>query len=242
GTPLATIVLITKELHSSRSNWPELDEDLQLLRSQAERCRDILRKLTRSPSEQDDPHHASLPLTQLLQEAAMPHASPDVHLAISAHPSDPSDKTQGREPIAFRRPGIIYGLGNIVENAIEFTQDRVHVEATWDEREVMITIADDGPGFADDIIDSLGEPYVTTRRNGGHSGRTGEEASGLGLGFFIAKTLLERSGATLQLENRPQPAHGAIVRVTWAREAFDFVEPRFTAPTASHEPVANLPA
>ena len=220
GTPLATIALVTKELEKSARNWPDLADDITLLRSQAERCRDILRKLTRSPSERD-PHHVSLPVTQLLQEAASHHGAAGVRIEIAASPREGSSQAHPREPIGERRPGVIYGLGNIIENAVDFARETVEITARWDEREVVVTIADDGPGFASDIIDTLGEPYVTTRGSGVQHARTAGEASGLGLGFFIAKTLLERSGAKLALENRELPAQGAVVRVTWTRSSFD---------------------
>ena len=222
GTPLATIALVTKELERSGDQWPDLKEDITLLRSQAERCRDILRKLTRSPTEQD-PHHVSLPVTQLLQEAAEPYATSKVRIRISSTPRASATATDGRsaEPIGERRPGLIYGLGNLIENAVDFASTEVHVAAIWDDSEVVVTIADDGPGFAPDIIDTLGEPYVTTRASGKRLGRSGKEASGLGLGFFIAKTLLERSGAHVSLENRAAPERGAVVRITWTRANFD---------------------
>jgi two-component system sensor histidine kinase RegB len=225
GTPLATIALVTKELERSSEKWPELQEDITLLRSQAERCRDILRKLTRSPSERD-PHHVSLPVKQLLQEAAGPYGISQVRIRISARPRPTAAENHRPEPVGERRPGLIYGLGNIIENAVDFASDTVDVEAFWDEREVEITVTDDGPGFAPDIIDTLGEPYVTTRSTGQRGGRSGGEASGLGLGFFIAKTLLERSGAKVSLENRPPPLRGAIVRVTWTRANFDLTDAR----------------
>jgi two-component system sensor histidine kinase RegB len=225
GTPLATIALVTKELERGSQQWPELQEDITLLRTQAERCRDILRKLTRSPTEQD-PHHVSLPVTQLLHEAAGPYASSHVRIKISANPRPTATNGNRREPIGERRPGLIYGLGNIVENAVDFAISEVDISATWDEREIEVTVIDDGPGFAPDIIDTLGEPYVTTRASGKRLGRSGKEASGLGLGFFIAKTLLERSGAHVSLENRALPGHGAIVRVTWTRSSFDLPESR----------------
>ena len=120
-----------------------------------------------------------------------------------------------------RRPGVIYGLANLVENAVDFARQRAEITATWNAREVVITIADDGPGIPPLVLDALGEPYLTTRP----SPRTGlapdGEPSGMGLGFFIAKTLLERSGATVTLENRQEPATGAIARVSWRREAFE---------------------
>ena len=118
GTPLATIALVTKELERSGEQWPDLKDDITLLRAQAERCRDILRKLTRSPTEQD-PHHVSLPVTQLLQEAAGPYASSQVRIRITAAPRDRSGNGNRREPIGERRPGLLSGLGNIVENAVD---------------------------------------------------------------------------------------------------------------------------
>jgi two-component system sensor histidine kinase RegB len=239
GTPLATIALVTKELERGSQQWPELQEDITLLRTQAERCRDILRKLTRSPTEQD-PHHRSLPVTQLLQEAAGPYASSKVRIRISSTPRPAATADNRREPIGERRPGLIYGLGNLVENAVDFARSEVDVSARWDEREIEVTVTDDGPGFAPEILDTLGEPYVTTRSSGRRLGRSGKEASGLGLGFFIAKTLLERSGAHVSLENRALPDHGAVVRVTWTRDSFDLQEGReperrdVTSAVASH--------
>lgn len=229
GTPLATIALVTKELEREAAGTsgmaPHIAEDLALLRSQAERCREILRKLTRSPGEQD-PHHVSLPLTQLIQEAAQPYKSRTVQIEILAQPSagrTGPEFAAGREPIGERRPGVIFGLGNLIENAVDFARKRVEVSAAWDDTEVSIAIADDGPGFSPEIMDTLGDPYITTRpagfrSNGSDTGRVG---AGLGLGFFIAKTLLERSGAAVTLANRPEPATGAIVKITWPRSAFD---------------------
>ena len=220
GTPLATISLVTKELERDTAHIPAIKDDILLLRSQADRCREILRKLTRRPTE-PDPHHMSLPVTQLLHEAAGPYRMLGPSIEIGAEPAQAAAAASQREPIGERRPGVIYGLGNIIENAADFARERVEVKARWDQREVVVTIADDGPGFAPEIIDTLGDPYVTTRASGQRSAITGKEASGLGLGFFIAKTLLERSGARLMFTNREAPATGAIVRVVWPREAFD---------------------
>ena len=217
GTPLATIALVTRELEKTANIPSEIKDDIVLLRTQAERCRDILRKLTRSPSEQD-PHHVSLPVTQLLQEASAPYEAGEVKIAITARPEGTNG---GAEPVGERRPGVIYGLGNIIENAVDFAREAVEINATWDEREIEIAVLDDGPGFSPDIIDTIGEPYVTTRSTGTRHGRSGSEASGLGLGFFIAKSLLERSGARIALGNRPSPWTGAVVRITWPRAAFD---------------------
>jgi len=117
-----------------------------------------------------------------------------------------------------RNPAIVYGLANLVENAVDFALTRVDIASEWTETEVAVTIADDGPGFAPGIIDRIGEPYVTSR---GPSAGEGDEAGGLGLGFFIAKTLLERTGARLNFANRSEPESGAIVRVVWPRSVMD---------------------
>lgn len=237
GTPLATISLVTKELERETAGMPAIRDDIALLRTQADRCREILRKLTRHPTERD-PHHVALPVSQLLDEASAPYRMLASRIDISAAPAVNPARAAGqnsqsgtssvagsaamlREPIGERRPGVIYGLGNIIENAADFARERVEICARWDERDLIVTIADDGPGFAPEIIDTLGDPYVTTRAAGQRSAVTGKEASGLGLGFFIAKTLLERSGAKLAFTNRELPLTGAMVKVTWPRQAFD---------------------
>jgi two-component system sensor histidine kinase RegB len=135
------------------------------------------------------------------------------------------------------RPGLIYGLGNIIENAVDFAHTRVEITAAWSGVDVTVTVADDGPGFSADVIDTLGEPYVTTRP--AHVGRDAEAPSGLGLGFFIAKTLLERSGGVLSLTNRPERAHGAVVKISWRRSTF---EAGVTVPTRGFAPWRKGPA
>lgn len=220
GTPLATISLVTKELERESDRLPQIRDDISLLRSQAERCREILRKLTHRPSEQD-PHHSSLPVTQLIQEAAEPYRALSAAIEINARAMDGTGGGSLREPIGERKPGVIYGLGNLIENAVDFARQRVEISARWSEREVIVTISDDGPGFSADIMDTLGDPYVTTRSSRERAADDLDEASGLGLGFFIAKTLLERSGAKLSLENKAPPERGAVVRIAWPRELFD---------------------
>ncbi len=242
GTPLATIALVTKELEREAAMSPDMAphiaEDIALLRSQAERCREILRKLTRSPGA-EDPHHVSLPLTQLIQEAAQPYQSATTRIDITARPSSAGsdgDTTTLREPIGQRRPGVIFGLGNLIENAVDFARERVEVMALWDDREVTITIGDDGPGFSPEVMDTLGDPYVTTRPSGERTAGSHIEGSGLGLGFFIAKTLLERSGATVTVANRPEPATGAVISIAWPRSEFDLQQTQASGIDASDVP------
>ncbi len=239
GTPLATITLVTKELARELPPNSPIADDIALLQAQAVRCREILRKLTRTPSE-PDPLHARMSITQLIDEAADPYRGFDADIVITVKPEEGADP---QEPVGERRPGVIYGLGNLVENAIDFARDKVEIAASWSAKDVTITIADDGQGIPPDVMDALGEPYITTRPSRSSGAGTDGEASGLGLGFFIAKTLLERSGATVSLENRELPATGAVARVSWPRAAFvnqqaaaqAFVERRAEALGASLE-------
>ena len=130
---------------------------------------------------------------------------------------------------------MLYGLGNLVENAIDFAASKVEVEARWSKDEVRIVIADDGAGFPPYVLEQLGEPFVTTRRAQSERQESSDEHIGMGLGFFIAKTLLERSGARLELANRPLPEGGAVVTVIWVRAKFEHALPK---PAPKPEPVA----
>jgi two-component system sensor histidine kinase RegB len=210
GTPLATIALVATELERALPPDGPLSPDIALLKSQAQRCREILGKLT-SLSLEADWHHARHPLSALLEEVVEPHRALGFNIRVDLLPGP------GPEPSAVRNPAILYGLGNLVENAVDFAESLVSVSARWTDATVTITIMDDGPGFADEIIDHIGEPYVTTRRT--EDGEEGGSAGGLGLGFFIAKTLLERTGGRLELSNRSPPQTGAIIRIHWPREA-----------------------
>jgi two-component system, sensor histidine kinase RegB len=216
GTPLSTIVLVAKELEHELGADSHYREDLQLLHAQAMRCREILQKLTRSPDDRD-PMHAGITIGEILEEASSAHRASGKRLVISAHPMTTGEDAPSDEPLGHRRPGVIYGLGNLVENATGFAASEVQIDARWTDKDVTVTISDDGPGFAPELMDTIGEPYVTSRR---YQDRGDKGHSGLGLGFFIAKTLLERSGATVNFSNRAEPLTGAIVQVIWPRAAF----------------------
>ena len=119
-----------------------------------------------------------------------------------------------------RQPEVLYGLGNLIENALQFSTTAVTISAQWDETSVQMTIGDDGPGFDESVLDRLGEPYVTTRGVGTSGSRQRE---GMGLGFFIAKTLLERSGAKVTFGNQAGVQRGALVRAVWARRDLEAI-------------------
>jgi two-component system sensor histidine kinase RegB len=232
GTPLSTIAVVAKELARTGTPGGSFADDLALLQTQAERCREILRKLTRG-SQQPDPLLARVSVRELIEEAAAPYRAANTKIAISAAP-EANGEAAATEPIGDRRPGVIYGLGNLISNAVDFALSKVEVRATWSAREVAITITDDGPGISPLVLDALGEPYVTTRP-ARHLERTRDgQPHGMGLGFFIAKTLLERSGATVTLENRPASAAGAIATVSWPRRDFEGAETAGHGPAQGH--------
>jgi two-component system, sensor histidine kinase RegB len=209
GTPLSTIALVVRELQNALEPGSPHSEDIQLLREQAQRCREILAKLTELSSSGP---FDRMKLSALIEEVVGPHRNFGVSIDVLL----PAQRTA--EPIGANNPAIVYGLGNLVENAVDFATTRVEVAAGWSDEEVVLTISDDGSGFAPEIMDRIGEPYVTSRgRREGAEGAT----TGLGLGFFIAKTLLERSGAVLAFVNRGLPDHGAVVKIRWARQDFE---------------------
>ena len=219
GTPLATIALVAKEL---KRELPEKDphtEDIDLLISQTARCREILARLANHDAEADDVYQRTK-LLVMIEDLVMPLRGADVEISVTSS-GEGIGKTEAVEPVLKRNPAITYGLGNLLENAVDFAASKVDIEARWTATAVSITVRDDGPGFHQDVFDRLGDPFVTTRP--GYGEETGEAGrhEGMGLGFFIAKTLLERSGATVSLANRPVPGHGAVVHIRWPRAVVD---------------------
>ena len=229
GTPLATITVVARELERAlEANSPHAD-DVKLLREQAKRCREILAKITELPT--GEPFDRT-PLSALIDEAAAPHRQFGVSVGVTL-PPDRSD-----EPAGTRNPAIRYGLGNLIENAVDFANKRVEIFAQWTAEDVSVTISDDGPGFAPEVLDRIGAPYVTHRQPGLQGPEEDEDGGfGLGLGFFIAKTLLERSGARLTLTNQMPPMHGATVTITWDRA--DFERPAAPSPVRPLEPAVS---
>ncbi len=217
GTPLATITVVVREMlqmtrrEDIRTSDPQVVDDLELLDQEVKRCRTILSKIASLGGEKAGPLE-EMSLSHLLEEVVGPQRNFGV--AVRVIPSG-----AGPQPICQRNPGILYGLGNLVENAIDFARSEVTVEAFWSIEAVQVIIRDDGPGFSSDILSRVGEPYVTTK--GSVRRAKAEEGSGLGLGLFIAKTFFERSGATVTTANAAAPGVGAIVTVSWPRDEFE---------------------
>jgi two-component system sensor histidine kinase RegB len=223
GTPLATIALVAKELKRELPKEGPHTEDIDLLISQTGRCREILSRLANRDAQADD-MYARVKLSVMIEDLVAPIRGPDVIIDITI--AGDGTTAQTPEPIFRRNPAIAYGLGNLLENAVDFAEKKVSIVARWSTSKVSLLISDDGPGFDQAIFDRLGDPFVTTRPGygvGSESERGRHE--GMGLGFFIAKTLLERSGATVSLANRPLPEHGAIIQLNWPRSSVDVGKP-----------------
>lgn len=200
GTPLGTIALVVNELKSELSPNHPLREDVELLASQTDRCRDILAQLSRRPETESSATLGSSSLAALVEDAVAPHRRSEIRFRLKV-------ESEGAQPELVRRPEILHGLGNLLQNAMDFAQSEVSVGLTWRSDSIAITIRDDGPGISIDMLDALGEPYVTSRPDDG----------GMGLGVFIAKTLLEHTGAQVQFRNHE--GGGCIVTIAWAKES-----------------------
>src|SRR3954466_15659471 len=208
GTPLATIFLISRELEKTVKE-PSFAADLKTLREQTQRCRDILSKITQLSST--GAPFDRMKLSELIEEVVAPHRDLGVDIKVRIAVAAVA------EPVGSRNPAILYGVGNIVENAVDFARTTVEVNAWWNADTIEMVISDDGPGIPPDLIKRIGEPYLSRRR-------TQDAGGGLGLGVFIARTLLERTGAKVSFTNRTFPDHGAVVQITWPRERFEAIE------------------
>ena len=216
GTPLATIALVAKELKRELPKKFAHADDIDLLISQAARCREILTRLA-VPEQLSDEMYLQVGLEAMLEDMVAPLRGSDVQVVVDAKALDGKSVA----PTFRRNPAITYGLGNLLENAIDFAVSRVEVKARWSQTLVTLSVTDDGPGFDQNIFDRLGDPFVTTRPGYGNSAPVeGGEHEGMGLGLFIAKTLLERSGANVVLTNS-KSAKGASVIITWQRATVD---------------------
>lgn len=226
GTPLATIKLVSAELMDEAKDRPELYEDAALIREQADRCRDILTELARNAKS--DSHLKSVPVSALLDEAAEPHRDRGARIIVRVNGQAPD--ALGADPvIVHRTPEAVHGLRNLVQNAVDFASSAVWIDVTVTDATLRIVFGDDGPGYPETVLERLGDPYITSRAR---KGQKEGDYSGMGLGLFIAKTLLQRTGArvsfansekTVRRSNRGQPLEvrrpsGALVAVVWPRD------------------------
>lgn len=230
GTPLATIKLVASELAEELHDSPELREDAELISSQAERLRDILRDMGRAGK--DDLLLKKAPLTSIVQEAAEPHENRGKMIHFLANGSTDTPKLEDI-PYALRNPEFIHGVRNLVQNAVDFAKSTVWVQTVWTETSIRVMVGDDGRGYPLDLLGRIGDPFLSKRKSSDSHSSSRPEYEGMGLGLFIAKTMLERTGAELTFTNAAldgytmgsaagmmkamQGATGAIVNVRWNR-------------------------
>ena len=206
GTPLATISVVAKELKKEIGNDKEFSKDIDLLISQTKRCSEILKKISKKQIEEDN-FLSTIKFEDLLQEiidSFKETSSKQIELAV--------DNDQNK--IAIRRtPEIIYGLRNFIGNAVKFSKSKVLITLESNKKFIEININDDGPGIPEDIIEKIGEPYIKSKS------KELKSNSGLGLGSFLGKTLLERQGAKLKFKRNGELG-GAVIYLVWPANNF----------------------
>ena len=204
GTPLSTILLTAKELQKEFGNNKKINKDIDLLVSQSSRCREILKKLSLNPNVKDEFFDSNVTLNDYVYEIVRSFQ------VISAKKFIINSEQFKNQVKSYKSSEIVYGLRNFIGNANKFSNEKIEIFLKSNKKETEITIKDDGPGFPKDLIDKhmLGEPYIRTIDD------THNSKYGLGLGTFIAKTLLEKNFANIifrNLENRG----GAVVIIKW---------------------------
>lgn len=203
GSPLATIAVTAKEMARDVPKDSPLAADIALLIEQSNRCRDILADLARRPPDDGGEPYSRMPVSALVELAGQPYT---IEASIEFDAGANSISANSPEPVVTRSPEIIRGLGTLIQNAAQFAESLVTVETRWDDNRVTVSVRDDGPGYPSNLLDRLGEPYISTRD---------EDGEHMGLGIFISSNLLNRTGAVLTFRNRPQG--GAHVTVAWTR-------------------------
>ena len=201
GTPLATISVVAKELKKEIGNSSKHSKDLDLLISQAKRCSEILKKI--SKKEISDDQFINLTKVEDLLEEIIVSFEKNSDKKITLFEANDKNKINIK-----RSPEIVYGLRNFIGNALKFADKEVIIKLSSDDKSLILLINDDGPGFAEDIIKFIGEPYLKSK-----SKKISSKA-GLGLGIFLGKTLLERKKAQLIFFNKDY-LKGASVKISW---------------------------
>ena len=235
GTPLATIKLTSSELMEDLADNPAMREDVELINQEADRCRDILRAMGRAGN--DDLYMHQAPVSAVVEEAAQPHMDRGKAIHFEAMPHLGTELPQ---PTILRRPEIVHGLRNLIQNAVDFAKGNVWIETDWSDGRVTVRIQDDGRGYPPHLIGRIGDPFMRRRR--GEGDRAERPAyEGMGLGLFIAKTLLERTGAELTFANGADALGsercGAIVVVSWPLWRIDARQNAGRGPTGKNRPI-----
>ena len=202
GTPLSTIKIITHELTKQLKDQKDVIQDIYLLSSQVERCNQILKKLSLNPSQEDDFIDEDLSIREYLNEIirSFKETSDKEFILNLSQDSNPQKITKSIE--------IVYGLRNFIGNANKFSKSKVFINLKSDSSTTEIVIEDDGNGYPFEILMKIGEPYLKTNKG------SNDKNSGLGLGIFIGKTLLEKNFAIINCRNS-KTRGGAEVIIKW---------------------------
>jgi two-component system sensor histidine kinase RegB len=198
GSPLSTIMIIAKDLNRDYANDPELKDDLGLLLQQVQRCTHILQDFASNPERKEDPLVTSQTLYDLVTSLAVQYKNERPHIQVTVHDHETFKGLMMTHP-----PEIVRSLGNLVQNAMQHAKQGVTINLTPYGPKARIIIRDDGDGFAPSILARAGEPYFSTRKG---------SSTNMGLGLFIAQTLIENQGGQVRLRNHPKG--GAEVLVT----------------------------
>lgn len=209
GSPLSTITVVAKEMLREVEADDPLREDVELLASESDRCRSILARLSVDPAGDVSDAYTLVPLPALIEAAAQHYSRDDIAITFGSGPV--GEGVPRTAPIQIRSPEFMQGIGNIVQNAVSFARREIHITTRWTTEWSEAEVSDDGPGFSEALLDELGTPFISTRQGvEGH----------MGLGVFIAKTLLERTGASVSFGNRSGGQGGAAVVVRWPNPVF----------------------
>jgi len=200
GTPLSTIKIITQELMKQFKNNKDVQKDIELLSSQVERCNQILKKLSLNPIEEDEFIDRDISVRDYLNEIILSFKEISSKNFVFNYEQD-SNSFEITKSIE-----IVYGLRNFIGNANKYSKDSIIINLRSDSEITEISIEDDGPGYPRDILPKIGEPYLKSSKN--------NELSGLGLGIFIGKTLLEKNFASVKCGNS-KTRSGAEVIIQW---------------------------
>ncbi len=250
GTPLATIKLVSAELAEDLAKLPELQEDALLIHSQTERLRQILQDMGRSGK--DDMLIKTVPLTLIVQSAAEPHLGRGKEIRFLANGSEDFFGVPDI-PFISSKPEIIHGIRNLVQNAVDYAESTVWVQSIWTDDSISILVGDDGSGFPAELIGRIGDPFLSSRRRHQSKGTPRSTYQSMGLGLFIAKTMLERTGARLTFANAAvdgyaksvagshlknmRGATGAFITVRWNRRD---IEQEKNAVAGPNPPIENI--
>ena len=209
GTPLATIKLTSAELMEEMEGSEELYADARLIHEQADRCRDILASMGRAGK--DDLHLRSAPWSALVRESAEPHIDRGKDVLFTFNKNDELDTKQ---PQTMRKPEVIHGLRNLIQNAVDFSLSNVQIDIGWDQTHVYVKILDDGHGFEPQILNRIGDPFVRSKKRGKLiSDRPVYD--GMGLGLTIAQSIIIQNNGVIECKSKNKETVFSII-IPWS--------------------------